>query len=186
MTEHAPKHHEREPDHHESAASHEHAPKHEKSAEAYESERQDLIEQAQNVIKQEAVSNEDLPVEKPHEAPKQLFVNQELKSISFQRILTRTRKQLSRPERSLSRLVHQPAVDKVSQVGEKTIARPSGLLTGGLFALVGSSIMLFMAKHYGFRYNLFVFIVLFVAGFFVGLLVELLLSFTRKSGNSAH
>lgn len=172
--------HEKQPQHTEALEHAKHEHKAEKPAEAYEKDRQDAIERAQQVIEKQAVSRAELPVEKQHEAPKQLFVNQELKAMSFHRILARTRKQLSKPDQVLSKVVHQPVVDGLSRAGEKTVARPSGLLAGGICALIGSSIMLYMAKHYGFRYNLFVFIVLFVGGFFLGLLLELLFSFTHR------
>jgi len=182
MAEHLPHSHEHEKQPHAGEAldhpKHEHKVK--KSAESYEQDRQKAIEQAQQVIEKEATKQE-LPVEKQHEAPKQLFVNQELKAMSFQRVLTRTRKKLSKPERTLSGVIHQPVVDGLSRAGEKTIARPSGLLAGGICALLGSTIMLYMARHYGFRYNLFIFIVLFVGGFFLGLLLELVFRLGRHS-----
>lgn len=176
--------HEKHPQHHKTA---EHSTQHhEKKPEVYEQERKDMLEQAQRTIEKQALPEKDVPVEIQHEAPKQLFVNQELKAISFQRTLSRTRKQLSKPERSLSKVIHQPVVDSLSRIGEKTIARPSALFAGGLGALLGSSIMLYMAKHYGFRYNLFVFIALFGAGFVVGLVIEFLLGIGRRSRSRTH
>ena len=186
MSENIPRAHEQEkqPHHHDSAEHTRQHATHEKEHATYEHERRAMLEQAHKTIEQEAVSNKELPVEGNHEVPKQLFVNQELKAISFQRILSRTRKQLSKPERSFSKIVHQPVIDSISRVSEKTIARPSGLLAGGICALIGSSIMLYMAKHYGFRYNLFVFLALFIAGFFIGLLLEVVFNLGRRSRTS--
>jgi len=166
---------------HEHIASAERVPMPEKTAEAYTEQQQELLETAQNAVKHEALSSKDIPIEdRKEDVPKQLFVNQELKSLSYQRIMTRTQKHLSAPARSFSKVIHQPVIDTLSKVSENTIARPSGLLAGGVCALLGSSIMLYMSKHYGFRYNLFVFIALFFAGFALGLLIELLFAATRR------
>lgn len=103
-----------------------------------------------------------------------LYVNRELKAESFRRTLNRTRKHLSKPQRALSKAVHQPVVDALSKVGEKTIARPTGLLTGSIIALAGSSYLLYSAKHYGYQYNYLTVILLFAAGYALGLVIELL------------
>ena len=182
MSEHIPHspEHEKQPQHHEAAEHLEHA-KHEKAPEAFEHERQDMLEQAQKTIEKEAVSQHELPIEEKHEVPNKQFVGDELRAMSINRTMSRTRKKLSKPEQSLSKVVHQPVVDGLSRAGEKTISRPSGLLAGGICALIGSSIMLYMSKHYGFRYNLFVFIALFVGGFVLGLLLELVFRVGRRS-----
>jgi hypothetical protein len=108
----------------------------------------------------------------PQAAPQ--HINRELKQITLRRELQYIRRQLPAPQRALSKIVHQPAVRAVSENAGKTVSRPSGLLGGGLVALIGTSSYLYLAKHIGFTYNYGVFLVLFVAGFAVGLGLELL------------
>src|SRR3712207_7384139 len=67
------------------------------------------------------------------------------------------------------------------------------LFRSGLCALVGTSAYLFIARHYGFEYNYLVWLLLFVGGFALGLLLELLVALAtrrrdRKSTrlNSSH
>ncbi len=102
----------------------------------------------------------------------QLMANSELKDLAFQRLLTRTRKQLNLPDKLLSRVVHQPLLDSLSRAGEATVARPSGILFGSLVSLLGSSVAFYAAKHYGFTYNFLLFAVLFAGGFILGLILE--------------
>lgn len=109
-----------------------------------------------------------------------LYITKETKKASYKKTLHHVQRQLPKRERALSKVIHQPVVEKVSELSAKTIARPSGLLAGGVCAFVGSSLVFYMAKHYGFRYNFFVFIVLMVGGFGLGLLLELLWNATRK------
>lgn len=153
----------------------EHAPRFEKQ------EKLAPLPELEKTAKEEAVAGQEaISTEKATHAPSELYVNKELKEQTFKRSMTRVRKQLSTPSRAFSKVIHQPAVDAVSRVGGKTVARPSGLLMGGIFAFIGSSFFLIMAKHYGFRYNYLMFVLFFAGGFAVGLVVEMLLFVFRR------
>jgi hypothetical protein len=103
---------------------------------------------------------------------KPVHVNQELKDITLRRELKQLRRKLPASERILSKVIHQPVVTKVSESASKSITRPSGLLGGGIVAFLGTSGYLYLAKHIGFTYNYFLFVILFVVGFLVGLFIE--------------
>ena len=79
------------------------------------------------------------------------------------------------PSKALSKVIHQPVIERVSEVAGATVARPSGILGGGLFAVLGSAILLYVTKHYGYHYNYLIFGMLFVGGFAAGMIVELVL-----------
>ena len=76
----------------------------------------------------------------------------------------------------MSKFIHQKIIESVSEVGAKTIARPSGIIGGGLLALVGSLLVLVVARKVGFEVPYSLFAVLFIIGFVLGLIVE----FTRN------
>jgi hypothetical protein len=97
----------------------------------------------------------------------------ELKEMAYQRLLTRARRHMSPYSRVMSRVIHQPVVDSISEVTAKTVGRPSGILGGGLVALAGTSAYYYIAKHYGYNYNSFVFLLLLVIGFMLGWTIEL-------------
>lgn len=120
-----------------------------------------------------------LPSVESTEPAQPTFVSKDMKQAGQYRALRHVRSQLSIPNRALSRLVHQPAVRTVSEVGAKTVSRPSGLLGGGFFAFIGSLSYLFMASHVGFRYNYTVFLLFFVGGFVIGLVLELVVRLAR-------
>jgi hypothetical protein len=101
-------------------------------------------------------------------------INRQLKQITLRRELKQLQRKESRPERVLSRLIHQPAVRALSETAGQTISRPSGLLGGSLTAFVGTTGYLYSARHYGWRYNYLVFLFLMAAGFGLGLVLELL------------
>lgn len=172
-------------------------PEHIRSAESREQESR--VQERLNERAEEAVDNKEKVPELSREAkeealpaeatriseakggePDQQFVGRELKSMTFQRSLTRIRRKLPLPDRTLSKVIHQPVVEAISQAGEKTIARPSGVLGGSIFAFLGSSLFLWASKRYGFRYNYLLFVVFFVGGFALGLVLELLVYLARR------
>lgn len=128
--------------------------------------RQNIAEQAKS--KQEVnTSTAEQPAAENH-----AFVTRSLKVMARTRLLKQLRKQLPVSDRLFSRVIHQPIIDNTSELAGKTVGRPSGLLSGGIFAFVGSSVVLYIDKHYGYRYNFLLWAICFVGGFVVGLLLE--------------
>lgn len=136
------------------------------------------VEQANPLDKlqaSEAAAADHAPVAPPSSFLKQESLKQGLKSVQ---------RQESKPTRTLSKVIHQPAVRATSEVAAKTVSRPSGLLGGGIAAFIGGSAYLYLAYHIGFVYQPTVFLALTLAGFIVGLSLELLVRLvTRRSSN---
>ncbi len=114
------------------------------------------------------------------ESRQQGLVSNELKDMAYRRTLKRAQNKLPAPVRAFSKIVHNPTVDAASEITGKTIARPSGVLAGGIFAFLGSSLFLYITKHYGYEYNYLLFALFFVGGFFAGLLLELGLRLSNR------
>jgi hypothetical protein len=147
----------------ENAAKAEHAPK-------------DNIEAIQKSIESTAISGKELSIgekEKPVSSSP-LFVTRKLKNDAYKRLMKKTQSHLSKSERSFSKVIHRPAVEKTSEIASKTIARPSGILFGGIAAFVATVFLLIVSKRAGFTYNYLFFFLVFVGGYFVGLIAELL------------
>jgi hypothetical protein len=115
------------------------------------------------------IQSEQRPI---HHQP--ALASAELKKLAGERTLTSIRKHLSVPERTMSKIVHQPVVEGLSEVGSKTVARPSGILVGGILASLGNAVVLYICRHYGYTYNFFLFAIFFAGGFALGLLIELM------------
>jgi len=161
----------------------------EKAAERASHEHAKNIEKIRSTVETEAEAKHEHTAKKKHEkdgpeVERPTFINKELKDLAYQRTLRRTRSKLSAPARVMSKFMHQPTVEAVSEVASKTVARPSGVLMGGIAAFIASSFFLWAARHYGYEYNFLLFALFFVGGFFIGLLVELgLYMADRKSKN---
>jgi len=164
---------------HEKTVSHEHHERAEKHiAEQAEKARQEKsnenIEKIRELAKTEAEQAHKVAAEQPEgETDALLGVQHSLKATAYAKTLARIQHKLPTYKRSFSRLAHNPVVDKVSAVSAQTVARPSGILGGGLCAFLGSLIALYYSKHYGFKYNYLLLLMLFVAGYLVGASLEL-------------
>lgn len=109
------------------------------------------------------------------------YVSPELRKATLDRQLSSIRRSLGVPGRTLSKVIHAPAVRAVSEPAAKTVGRPSGVLGGGLVAFLGTSGYLYLAKSSGMRYSYFVFIALLIGGFALGLILELLIHTAARS-----
>lgn len=143
---------------------------------------QEKLEDARQEAKAEALTRDEMlsKQDKLEKEEPQAIVNSELKGMAYQRTLNRVRKDLSAPERAFSKVVHNKTVETVSEIAGKTVARPSGILAGGVVAFLGSSAFLWLTKHYGYEYNFLLLIMFFTAGFALGLLIELFIRTGQK------
>lgn len=139
-----------------------------------------LAEARKDIIETSKANKQPNPLDKLEQErkdslkPRMGNINQDLKRLTLQRELTHIRRQLSAPKQTLSKVIHQPVVRVVSEVSGKTVSRPSGLLGGGILALIGTTGYLWLAKNQGFEYNSAVFLALFGAGFMLGLALEII------------
>lgn len=158
-----------------------------KEGQKAESQPGSNIEALTDKAEEQAISGKEVTVGE-REVPKPqsaMGTQRELKADAYKRTLQRVQKDLSKPEKTFSRVVHQPMIETVSNIAGRTVARPSGILGGGLLSVVGSGLLFYMAKHYGFRYNFLVFFLLFVGGFVLGLVAEMIVRLFRRRKFSA-
>lgn len=127
----------------------------------------DELQQAENAPQDELPAYE----------PAQIVISRELMHI---------RRHLTKGEKRLSKIVHQPVVRRVSEASGKTVARPSGLLGGGALAFIGTTGYFLIAKQQGMRYNYAVFLALFFGGFALGVILELMVWTARGSRRHHH
>lgn len=143
----------------------------------------ELVQGLEAAAKTEAVSGREMNItetEGSHQSP--LGVHSQIKEVAYDRSMEKIRSTLPKPARAFSKLIHAPAVDAISEGVGKTIARPSGILGGGVAALIGSLVLVYITRHYGFTYNYLIFILLYIGGYCFGLFIELIFkTFKRKA-----
>lgn len=135
------------------------------------------IEKIRENVEQHASSKSEISPNKEQDTNEESnhhrsYITKKIKAETYQKTLSNVRAELSKGNQILSKVVHQPIIESVSEIGAKTVARPSGILTGGIVGFFGSILILFYAKSIGFVVPSSSFILLFLLGFSVGLLLE--------------
>lgn len=90
---------------------------------------------------------------------------------SYKKTLENVQDQLSAPSRAFSKVIHNPVVEKTSDAIGNTVARPNLIISGALGA-IASVIVYFIAKRYGYLLSGSETIILFVAGWSIGAVIE--------------
>jgi Skp family chaperone for outer membrane proteins len=139
-------------------------------AEAGRKSLEDLQEKAEKAAKSRAETAIEQAENRASESA--LPVSKDFKNNAYQQSLRRAQRQMSPVPRQFSKFIHKRGVEAVSNVGAATVARPSGLLVGGLFSVISSLAILYICRHYGYEYNFFVGLVAFAVGFVLGVFIE--------------
>lgn len=135
----------------------------------------ETIEELLKQIEREAHSSKEVLGRQEHDKQREghaHLAGDHLKSHASRQTLKTVQRQLNRPERTFSKIVHNPAVENVSEVAGKTVARPYGLLWGGIFSVLGSLLVVIVTRFYGYEYNFVIGLSCFAGGFLFGLLFE--------------
>jgi hypothetical protein len=188
MSEHAPKNHEssnNSPEIHSNNKRHESIKKHHEDApEASVEQQKELLDKIRHEVANSASSSQE-KLQSQHSTQAKTVpqprINKELKNLMFERTLIKVQKQLGPTKKTFSKFIHKESVEAISSVGEKTIARPFGILGGGFLALLGSLFSTYLSKQFGMKYNLIVFALLFFVGYMVSCIIEIIFLFFKKA-----
>lgn len=134
-------------------------------------------------VEKQSKPKESIKISEAEDAPRhsEIFINRELKDISFSRTMARTRKHLSYPNKLFSKFIHNQGVDRASHVIGNTVTRPTSTLVAGITACIASIGLLYTVKKYGYEYNYLFIIMVFVGGYLLGLGIELLIYLLMKN-----
>lgn len=143
-----------------------------KGGEYSQAEQEQQVEKAQAAVTAE-VSTIERPSLPPVIDERPQLIDNIAKTLRMHRNLRSLQSKLKPAEKSFSKVIHQPLVSKISESASKTVARPSGILGGGIVAFIGCVGYQILARYYGLPYNFSFFILFFVSGFGLGLLGEL-------------
>lgn len=138
----------------------------EQSVEKAAAEAKEAAAKAEKKAKPEVTS-----VEKRRDTPAQRRAKAKA---SYKATMKETQAQLSAPSRTFSKVIHNPAVEKTSEVVGATVARPNAILAGSLTAFLFTLVIYVVARHYGYPLSGFETIAAFIVGWATGLLIDYL------------
>jgi len=93
---------------------------------------------------------------------------------SFNATMSEVQSQMSGPSRAFSKVIHNKAVEKISEVAGDTIARPNAILSGAVFAFLLTLAVYLVAKNIGFQLSGFESIGTFLLGWVIGIVYDFL------------
>lgn len=142
----------------------------EKAPEGNVDKLQESAEKAAEVEKKKP-EKEVAPAEKRRDTPAQRRAKAKA---SYKKTMKETQAQMKPAERSFSKVIHNPAVEKTSEVVGATVARPNAILVGSFTALVFTLGLYLFARYYGYPLSGTETLAAFGLGWVVGLLFDYL------------
>lgn len=101
-------------------------------------------------------------------------IGQAERDASFNATMNEIQTHMSTPSRAFSKVIHNKTVEKVSEVGAATIARPNAILSGAVAAFVLTLAVYLVAKNLGYPLSGFETIGAFVLGWVLGIAYDFL------------
>lgn len=144
----------------------------EKAGEHSASEKHHEADKARYEVQEQAISGAEYEQPTSEQPQHQPVYDKAAKEHSFNTTMHHVRRNLTKPERQLSKFIHQPVVEKTSEVLGKTVARPSGIMGATLAAFIGLLSVYSVAKFAGFQLSGSEMPLLLLLGFVLGLFLE--------------
>lgn len=99
-------------------------------------------------------------------------VSQKEKATSYAHTMKRVQTELPPIQRGFSKVIHNPIVEKTSEVVGSTVARPNAILAGAVVAFFAVLAVYLTAKHFGYVLSGFETIGAFIVGWILGILYD--------------
>lgn len=145
---------------------------------SHETSAEDQAKQAEQALNEARAQAKDSVLEinedEPNSGQTPTFIDKSARQAGLAAEFNAIRAKLSPAQRLFSSSIHQPAIRQISSIGAKTVARPYGLLGGGVMAFCGSLVYLLFSKYIGIQYNYLIFLFLFAIGYILATLYELI------------
>lgn len=149
----------------------------------YHDDSQNKIDKAEAKLdafkKAEAVQRETDKKEPENNDQNRGFISKRQKETSYQKTILDLQTDMKPSERLFSKIIHNPKVEKASELTARTIARPNPLLYGSIFAFIITISTYLIAKKMGYRLSGSETIL----SFFIGWMVGLVYDYIRKALN---
>lgn len=129
-------------------------------------------EAAEAIIGQEPTGTEQHQGEGPAYSLDPSKASTKQKDAVYKQTMKTIQAEMSLSGRTLSKIIHNPVIERSADIAGNTIARPNAILFGSLFALISVSSIYLIAKYYGYSLSGFETIGSFIIGWMVGLLVD--------------
>lgn len=130
------------------------------------------LEALESAISVEAGGAEKKRGGEPSPAVRRGPISKKEREASYTRTMKKVQSELSGPSRTFSKVIHNKAVEKISDAVGTTIARPNAVASGAITAFLATLAAYFVAKTVGYQLSGFETIGTFAVGWLIGLLFD--------------
>lgn len=102
------------------------------------------------------------------------YITKTVKQGVYKHTIKNVQTHLKPSERRFSKIIHNDTVETISELGANTVARPNAILGGGVVMVFGGLALLLTARYFGFTIPFSSLIALYIIGFTLLLLVDIL------------
>lgn len=138
-----------------------------------ENARREALELAANRERQDRTRNERNEQNAARERVNHIATKAERKK-AYENVMNEARSQMSASARTFSRVIHNPIVEKTSEVVGATVARPNAILAGSVSALILVLGVYSVARFFGYPLSGFETIGAFIIGWIIGIVYDFL------------
>lgn len=103
------------------------------------------------------------------------------RKLNYQHTMASVQRQLPTLSRSFSKVIHNPAIERTSEVAAKTVARPSVTAGATTTAVIAGGFIYLFARHYGYEISYIFIPLLLLVGGVVGVVFEGVLKLFRRN-----
>lgn len=144
----------------------------ESNEKAVEKAKVEALENAVSVEAGGAEKSAKRPKEGPTPAKRRGGISKKEKDASFKKHMKQVQAEMSAPERVFSKVIHNKAIERTSEVVGATIARPNAILSGAVVAFILVLAVYLLAKNLGYTLSGFETIGAFIVGWALGVLYD--------------
>lgn len=147
------------------------------------SERENTIDVARKAVAREAIAGKERVVSEKKSSKEPPFMpsrsNKNHRLESYKNTLSNIQVDMGKTSRTMSRIIHNPAIETASTVVGSTIARPRTIIYSSFTALVSVSLLYIAAKYFGYTLSGSETIATFLLGWLIGIVYETVTSVLR-------
>lgn len=100
------------------------------------------------------------------------ILNKKTAEASFKRQMKQVQDELPPVQKAFSKLIHNKAIEKTSEIVGATVARPNAILAGAIVAFIAVLVVYIVAKNLGYPLSGFETIGAFIAGWIIGIVYD--------------
>lgn len=141
---------------------------------AEEESREKALERALSSKQEKEAASEQLQISAYEHNNDKPPVNRQTRELSFKATMNEVQEQMTPSSRAFSKLIHNKAVERVSEGIGATVARPNAILSGAILAFLTTLFVYIIAKHQGYPLSGFETIAAFTFGWLLGILYDFL------------